>query len=225
MKTDTTHEAIAHRIGGISSLVAALLLSAFAVGLVVTLAAYPNAVEWTGIEAYARNYRHGLMFILMMTPFLLAPALLVTAVCFYQTATQEKKTVALLGLAFIGVYAAQITFNYYIQLTVVAGNIETGNLQNLDLWAFFNPRSIGLHLELLGYGMLSVGLVFWAFLFHRRGAEGVIFWILLTNGVLNAAYIFEPFIQLGGPPIVLALFSFTMPAAMGMIAVKMLRRW
>jgi hypothetical protein len=53
-------------------------------------------------------------------------------------------------------------------------------------------------------------------------ANAVIFWVLL-NGVVNALYIFEPFIGLGGPPIALALFNYTVPIATAFIALQFWR--
>lgn len=207
-----------YKIGFWSAVLAGLFLTAFAAAFIVTMAAFPEAVEWRGIEAYAASYRPALMAALMLPPFLLAPALLTTFACLHQSVPQEKKTLSLLALVFTAVYAGQISFNYYMQLTVVADNIAHGNLSALGLFAFFNPGSMGLNLELLGYGLLSIGLVFAAPLFRGGKFGRSIFWLFLINGVLNAVYIFEPFVKLGGPPIVMALFTFSMPIAFFLLA-------
>jgi sterol desaturase/sphingolipid hydroxylase (fatty acid hydroxylase superfamily) len=72
--------------------------------------------------------------------------------------------------------------------------------------------------------MLSVGMIFAAFLFRGGRMNAVIFWLFLINGVLNALYIFEPFVGLGGPPIVLALFNYTVPVATALVALQLHRR-
>ncbi len=211
---DTIH----NRIGFWAALIAGLSLTVFAAAFVAAVAAFPEAVEWRGIEAYAEAYRPGLMTALMLPPFILAPAMLTVMICLHQAAPAGRKTLSLAALVFTAVYAGQISFNYYMQLTVVADNIAGGELEGLGLFAFFNPHSLGLNLELLGYGMLSIGLIFAAFVFRGGRLARWIFWLFLINGILNAAYIFEPFIKLGGPPIVLALFTFTMPPAVFMTA-------
>jgi hypothetical protein len=109
-------------------------------------------------------------------------------------------------------------------MTAVTASMQSGELEGLAIWAFFNPHSIALNLELLGYGMLSVGMIFAAFLFRGGRMNAVIFWLFLINGVLNALYIFEPFVGLGGPPIVLALFNYTVPVATALVALQLHRR-
>jgi hypothetical protein len=185
---------------------------------------FPQAVIWNGMRIYAENMTGPIMFFLMLPPFFLAPSFLILSGCLYRSAPENRKIHGLLAMLFFGVYAAQITFNYYIQLTVVSQNLSTGNWDGLALWAFFNPVSIGMNLELLGYGMLSVGLVFISFIFRGEGGHRGVFWIFFINGVLNALYIFEPFIRLGGPPVVMAMFTFTMPVGTAMTADWLRRR-
>jgi hypothetical protein len=215
---------LTYRIGFWAAILATTSLAAFAIGFTVTIIAFPSAVEWHGIEAYATSYDENLMFFLMFPPFLLAPSFLVLMTCIHHITPEEKKILSFLALVFVIVYATQITFNYYEQLTAITSNIQSGELEGLAIWAFFNPHSIALNLELLGYGMLSVGMIFAAFLFQGGRVNSVIFWLFLINGVLNALYIFEPFIGLGGPPIVLALFNYTVPIATALVALQFNRR-
>jgi hypothetical protein len=220
MKSDR----LAHSIGFWAAVLATVALATFAIGFTVTIIAFPSAVEWHGIEAYAASYNETLMFFLMFPPFLLAPSFLVLMTCLHYITPEEKKIISLLALVFVIVYATQITFNYYEQMTAVTASMQSGELEGLAIWAFFNPHSIALNLELLGYGMLSVGMIFAAFLFRGGRMNAVIFWLFLINGVLNALYIFEPFVGLGGPPIVLALFNYTVPVATALVALQLHRR-
>ncbi len=220
MKSDR----LALSIGFWAAVLATVALATFAIGFTVTIIAFPSAVEWHGIEAYAASYNETLMFFLMFPPFLLAPSFLVLMTCLHYITPEEKKIISLLALVFIIVYATQITFNYYEQMTAVTASMQSGELEGLAIWAFFNPHSIALNLELLGYGMLSVGMIFAAFLFRGGRMNAVIFWLFLINGVLNALYIFEPFVGLGGPPIVLALFNYTVPVATALVALQLHRR-
>jgi hypothetical protein len=220
MASDT----LTYRIGFWAAVAATVSLAAFAVAFTVTIIAFPSAVVWEGIEAYAASYNELLMFFLMFPPFMLAPSFLVLMVCLHRITPEAQKTLSLLALVFIILYATQISFNYYEQLTAVAANLQAGQLEGLAIWAFFNPHSIALNLELLGYGMLSVGMIFAAFLFKGDKVNTAIFWLFLVNGVLNALYIFEPFIGVGGPPVVLALFNYTVPVATGLVALQFRRR-
>ncbi len=214
---------LTYKIGFWAAILATISLAAFAVAFTITIIAFPSAVEWQGIEAYAASYNETLMFFLMFPPFLLAPSFLVLMACIHHLTPEDRKILSLLALVFIIVYATQITFNYYEQLTAVESSIQSGELEGLAIFAFFNPHSIALNLELLGYGMLSVGMIFAAFLFRGGKVDAVIFWLFLINGVLNALYIFDPFIGIGGPPIVLALFNYTVPIATALVALQFSR--
>ncbi len=211
---------LAYTIGFWAAVLATVALATFAIGFTVTIIAFPSAVEWHGIEAYAASYNETLMFFLMFPPFLLAPSFLVLMTCLHHVAPEEKKILSLLALVFIIVYATQITFNYYEQMTAVTSSMQSGQLEGLAIWAFFNPHSVALNLELLGYGMLSIGMIFAAFLFRGGRVNAIIYWLFLVNGILNALYIFEPFVGLGGPPIVLALFNYTVPVATALVALQ-----
>jgi hypothetical protein len=212
-----------YRIGFWSAILATVSLAAFAIAFTVTIIAFPSAVEWHGIEAYAATYNPTLTFFLMFPCFLLAPAFLVLMTCLHHSTPADKRILSLLALVFTLVYATQISTNYYTQLIAIGSSLQSGELDGLAIFAFFNPHSLPLSIELLGYGMLSVGMIFAAFLFPGGGTNRTIFWLFLANGVLNALYIFEPFIGLGGPPIVLALFNYTVPIATALIAVQFKR--
>ncbi|HBY96746.1 MAG: hypothetical protein M5U01_37780 [Ardenticatenaceae bacterium] len=214
---------LADQIGFWAALLATVFLASFAIVFTVTAVAFPGAVEWHGLAAYAASYNATLMFLLMFPVFLLAPTLLVMMACIHDTTPQDKKILSLLALVFTTVYAVQISYNYYTQMTAVTPSLLSGELEGLAIYAFFNPRSIPLNLELLGYGMLSVGMIFAAFLFRGGRTNTAIFWLFLINGVLNALYVFEPFVRIGGPPIVLMLFNYTVPIATALIAVPFRR--
>jgi hypothetical protein len=209
-----------NQIGFWAAILSTVFLAAFAVAFTVTGIAFPSVVEWGGIDAYAANYHDTLMLLLMFPVFLLPFALVTMMACLHHNAPEDKKILSLLALVFTLIYATQISYNYYIQLTAVRLSIMSGELEGLAIHAFFNPHSITFNLELLGYGMLSIGMIFAAFLFRGGRINTTIFWILLVNGILNAAYIFEPFVGIGGPPIVLALFNYTVPIATALIAVQ-----
>ena len=209
------------RIGFWAAILSTLFLATFAAAFTVTVIRFPEAVHWAGIEAYAANYNEELLLLLMFPVFLLPLSLVTLLACIHRNTPTHKQILSLLALVFTTLYAAQITYNYYTQMTAVRLSILNGELEGLAIHAFFNPHSIALNLELLGYGLLSIGLIFAAFLFHGgRTIARTIFWILLINGVLNALYIFEPFVAIGGPPIVLALFNYTVPIATALIAVE-----
>lgn len=215
-----THK-LSNQIGFWSAILSTIFLIAFAVAFTVTGIAFPSVVQWAGIEAYATNYNDTLMLLLMFPVFLLPLALITLMACIHHNTAEHRQILSLLALIFTILYATQITYNYYTQMTAVRLSIINRELEGLAIHAFFNPHSIPLNLELLGYGMLSIGMVFAAFLFRGGGSrKKTIFWILLVNGILNALYLFEPFVGIGGPPIVLALFNYTVPIATALIALE-----
>jgi hypothetical protein len=211
---------LTYKIGLWSAIATTFSLAAFAIAFTLTMILFPSAVIWQGIEAYASSYQQTLMFFLMFFPFVLAPCFLTLMAVIYHITPDDKKILGLLSLVFVIVYAAQISLNYYIQLTSIESNLLAGNLEGLAILTFFNPTSIPLHTELLGYGMLSIGMIFASFLFSKGQRNKTIFWIFLINGILNAYYIFDPFIGIGGPPIVLALFNYSVPIATLLIALQ-----
>jgi hypothetical protein len=211
---------LTYRIGLWAAVLATASLAIFAIAFTVTIIAFPTAVEWHGLEAYAASYNETLMFFLMFPPFMLAPSFLVLMASLHQITPASKRILSLLALLFTTLYATQISLNYYTQMTAVTANLQSGDLEGLAIWAFFNPHSLPISLELLGYGLLSVGMIFAAFLFRGVQRGAAIFWLFLINGILNALYILEPFVGLGGPPIVLALFNYSVPVATALIAVR-----
>lgn len=214
---------LTYRIGLWSAVLTTFSLAAFAIAFTATIIFFPSAVMWQDIEAYATSYNQTIMFLLMFFPFLLAPSFLTLMAVIHRITPDDKKILSLLSLVFVIVYATQISLNYYIQMTSVQSNLLAGNLNGLAIHLFFNPKSIPLHTELIGYGMLSIGMIFSSFLFSKGKINRVIFWLFLINGILNTYYIFDPFIGIGGPPIVLALFNYSVPVATMLIALQFYR--
>lgn len=64
---------LTYKIGFWAAILATASLAAFAIGFTVTIIAFPSAVEWHGIEAYATSYDETLMFFLMFPTFSAGP--------------------------------------------------------------------------------------------------------------------------------------------------------
>jgi hypothetical protein len=71
------------------------------------------------------------------------------------------KILSLLDLVFAVVYVAQITSNYYLQMTAISQSISMGLLDGTTLFSFGNFNSIFWSMEVLGYTWLSASLISW----------------------------------------------------------------
>ncbi len=102
------------------------------------------------------------------------------------TGTPEQRPLELAALAFAGVAASLIFFNYVLQTAFVPQSLDAGEAI-LSMATMANPRSLGWSLEMYGYGILGVATAFAAPLFSRRGRQGAIRLFMIANCVVSVA--------------------------------------
>lgn len=144
----------------------------------------PQPVEWEGIATYARAF-HPLQLLTFGFGFLIVLGALGLLTSQHVLADPSRRVFSLLALVMGAVFASIISTNYMFQLAVLRANVAAGQLDGMQLFAFNNPDSMAMALEMLGYGFL--GLSTWALapLFGRRGLDGWIRWLGIANGVVS----------------------------------------
>lgn len=210
------------KIGTWSAVGVTIASAMFLVALVVTFVIFPLNFNWQGIELYAQSYtQHYWQILMFVVPcFLIAPLYLILTVSIHRFTPEEKQILSLLGIVFAVVYLAQITANYYLQMTAISQSISTGLLDGTTLFAFGNLNSVFWSMEVLGYTWLSLSMIFIGFLFSGGKMEAAVKWIFVINGILGIVAIIQAVTHLDfGFPFSLVLFAFTFPAATAMIAL------
>lgn len=104
-------------------------------------------------------------YIWMYPAFLVAPLFLILMVCIHHNAPDDKKLFSQIGLSFAVIYAALISFDYFVQLSVMQPSLLKGETEGLALFSMYNPHGIFIALEDLGYLMLSAVFLFTASVF------------------------------------------------------------
>ncbi len=110
---------------------------------------------------------------------LLVPAFVVLMVCIHDYAPAGRKTFSRLGMLFALGYAVLISFNYYMQLTLVAQGLYS------DAFAMDDPHSVMWVIEVLGYGFMGLSTLAAGWVFGGDTLQRAVRWLFVTNGVLG----------------------------------------
>jgi hypothetical protein len=96
------------------------------------------------------------------TTLILAPLLLVLAVCLKECSPTPVKVLGAVGVAFTVLFVAMVSINRFVQLTVVQQSVISNRTEGLDRFMPYDPGSVMFALEILGWG-LFLGLAMAAF--------------------------------------------------------------
>jgi|GEM_PF-1085805 len=210
------------RIGFWAAIGVTIASFGFLISLMLTFVIFPMSFTWPGIDAYVSTFNEHYWQVLAFTIpcFLIAPTYLIMSLCLYRFVPEEKKILGLLGIAFAIPYLAQITQNYFLQMSAIPQNIQSGLLDGVTLYAFGNFNSIFWSMEVLGYTWLCVSLICFGLLFKGGKTETAIKWIFIVNGVLGVIAPIQAVAHLDfGGPCALVLFAFTFPVSTLLIAL------
>jgi hypothetical protein len=172
------------RLGFWSAILTAMLaVLFFAVGFATPLrsVAYPYEIGLASFVPFD--------YLWMYPGFLLAPIFLVLISSIHASAPADKKVFSQLGLAFATIYAAMVSTDYFIQLTVVTPSILKGETAGLSLFTQYNPHGIFVALESLGYLMMSLTFLFTAAVFTGGRLEHALRWIFATGFALAVGFL------------------------------------
>jgi hypothetical protein len=182
----------ASRLGFWSAVLTAVIAAAhFAVGIATPARSGPFApaaniitYPYTNVASFVP-----MDYIWLYPGFLLAPTFVVLMACIHYYASDDKKVFSQIGLSFAVVYAAVITTDYFIQLTVLEPSLLNGETAGLSLFTQYNPHGIFIALECLGYLMMSVALLFTGAVFAGGRLERGIRWLFVTSFVLAVGFL------------------------------------
>lgn len=124
-------------------------------------------------------------FLWMYPALLIVPIVLVLMACLHHYAAVEQKLFSQIGLIFAAIYAALISVDYYIQIAVIQPSLLRGEFEGVALLSQYNPHSIFIALEDLGYVMLGLAFLFMAPVFtgSKRLARGLR-WLFRISALL-----------------------------------------
>jgi len=115
----------------------------------------------------------------LISGLILVPVFTVLMVCIHDYARTERKSFSRLGLLFTVGYSVLISFNYFMQLTLVRQGLYT------TPFAMDNSQSVMWVIEVLGYGFMGLATFFAAWVFNKGRMEKAVRWLFITNGVLG----------------------------------------
>lgn len=112
--------------------------------------------------------------------FLLVPIFISLMVCLHYNSRGEMKLFSMLGVLFACMYGIFISFNYYLQLTLMEKNFS-----GLELFDMTNPDSMMWVIEILGYFFMGLSTLFAFPVFGSSLLERLIKIIFIFNGLLG----------------------------------------
>lgn len=118
--------------------------------------------------------------------FLTAPGLIVVFSAIYYVKDWENKILGSLGLTFIILFAAMVSINRFVQLTIIQQSIPGAASQDLARFLPYSSGSIMFALEMLGWGFFSSLAAFSvAFLFKGSRLNNVIKWMFIAYALFS----------------------------------------
>jgi hypothetical protein len=131
-------------------------------------------------------------YLWLIPGLLLAPLFIGLMAAIHSYAADMNKTFSRVALSFAVIYAVVIIANYFVQLTVVAPSLLSGESQSLSLFTQYNPHGFFIALEVLAYLMMSASFLAAAPVFSGGKIELAIRW-LFTLCFIMAATAFAGF--------------------------------
>ena len=112
--------------------------------------------------------------------FLLVPIFISLMVCLHYNSRGDMKLFSMLGVIFACMYGVLISFNYYLQLTLMQDNSS-----KLELFVMSNPNSMMWVIEVLGYFFMGLATLVVFPIFGSTLLERIIKLIFILNGLLG----------------------------------------
>lgn len=177
--------------------------------------------EWLGAFGsaggpYSRSTPLGLG-LLLIPSLLLGIAFMILAAALHESAPAQRRVFSQIALAFAIAYGTLIGLVYFVQLTLVAPRLASGDLAGIEPFLFVPYRSFLFAVDLLGYSFMSLSTLSGAFgLPDGRGMSAAKA-AMIANGLLVPFLAF----QMYWPALiaVASLWAVTFPAAMILLAL------
>jgi hypothetical protein len=180
---DTTVNPMPLRLGFWSALLIGMLFVLYIVCFVGILGAGP-AFVWTNMQdfvTYTATHSRVLKYAAYAGMLLFCAAWVVLSQSAVEYASPARKPLARIGVTFGGLFAVSSGMNYFVQLSAVRLNLQSGTSSGLEQWVMGNPVSGIAAINMLGWTfLLGLSCLFVAFAFEGRGAARVARWSLLA---------------------------------------------
>lgn len=174
------------KLGFWSALVSLVLFLVFTVCFVGIALSGPLYfwVDLADYVAYVEGTSPFFRELAQATMLLFAPAFVVLLNSLYEYAPREKKPVARLGLIFGSLFTLLSGVHYFVQLTTVRLNVQSGATVGLEHLVQANPNAAILAVNMLGWTLfLGLASLCMVPLFRGGRLEKVIRYGWLVNGI------------------------------------------
>lgn len=90
----------------------------------------------------------------------------------FELASPEKRFAGKIGLTFLGMFTLLSSIHYFMQISIVRLNLNSGNTDGLEHFLQANPTSAILAINMLGWTlMLGIASFFFGFMFENKGRQ------------------------------------------------------
>jgi hypothetical protein len=121
----------------------------------------------------------------------------VVAASLVAEAADNRRGIALAGLAFAAMYASVIATVYFVQLTTVAHG--SAGVDVLKALSYNELGSLMFNLDLLGYGLMSLSTLFVGLSMSPRGrGDTILRLLLIVHGVFAPVCVLLPILDVFG---------------------------
>jgi len=142
-----------------------------------------NCVEYPYLDTVSQFPRD---FLWMPLAIVLVLAYVALMVSIHSYAPRQKKIFSQVGLSFALIAAAILVADYFIQFSVIPISLRNNETEGLAMLIQYNPHSVFLALEELGYLVMSLSFLFMAPVFvNNGGLESAIRWIFVIAFILT----------------------------------------
>lgn len=119
-------------------------------------------------------------FVWMYLALLMMLAFLVLAVCVREHSTDDKKVLGTIGLCLAAASFTVISIDYFIQLRTVQPSLLRGEFEGLAIISQYNPHSVFIALEELGFLVMGLSFAFLALSLGSSRLERATRWVYLV---------------------------------------------
>jgi len=188
MKSETSETTNANRIGFYASLFLSFItIVTFTLAMMAVPIAGPfcpeGCIEYPYLDTlqqYPKDYLWMFPALLMIVTYLIVMGSI------HIFATAKTRIFSTISLMFATGSSVLLLMDYFIQFSVIPVSLMNGETQGIALWTQYNPHGLFIAIEEIGYILMSLSLLFVAFVFSAKDrVEKAIRWMLITGFTLT----------------------------------------